>query len=137
MFHEAFPDEDLAGLVDYYGLGITDALAVGARFPERARGGRLAFRLDTHGGRYCEGLDLQDSYAVLDRHVPGAIRGYRTEGELRHLVGTGVSAAASWYLRENLDSAGFPTVRHVASSGFPPEKCHVIDRQRVVTGQSE
>src|SRR3546814_542852 len=126
MFHETFPDENLTVLVDYYGLEITDALAVVARFPELARGGRLAFRLDTHGGRYCEGLDLQDSYAVLDRHVPGAIRGYRTEGELRHLVGTGVSAAAIWYLRENLDRAGFPNVRIVASSGFTPEKCHVM-----------
>src|SRR3546814_1212084 len=49
-----------------------------------------------------------------------------TEGELRHLVGTGVSAAAIWYLRENLDRAGFPNVRIVASSGFTPEKCHVM-----------
>src|SRR3546814_1508041 len=66
----------------------------------------------------------------------------RTEGELRHLVGTGVSAAAIWYLRENLDRAGFPNVRIVASSGFTPEKCHVmalaqapvdiIDRKSVV-----
>jgi nicotinate phosphoribosyltransferase len=31
---------------------------------------------------------------VLERHAPHAIRGYRTEEELRHLVGTGVSAAA-------------------------------------------
>src|SRR3546814_6561049 len=57
MFHETFPDENLTVLVDYYGLEITDALAVVARFPELARGGRLAFRLDTQGGRYCDGLD--------------------------------------------------------------------------------
>ena len=126
MFHETFPDENLTVLVDYYGQEITDALAVSQRFPELARTGRLAFRLDTHGGRYCEGLDLQESYAVLDRHVPGAIRGYRTSGELRDLVGTGVSAAAIWHLRENLDRAGFPNVRIVASSGFSPEKCHVM-----------
>lgn len=126
MFHETFPDETLTVVVDYYGLEITDALAVAHRFPEMAAAGRLAFRLDTHGGRYIEGLDLQTSYAVLDRNVPEAIRSYRTEGELRHLVGTGVSAAAIWHLRESLDGAGFPNAKIVASSGFTPEKCHTI-----------
>lgn len=126
MFHETFPDETLTVVVDYYGLEITDALAVAHRFPEMAAAGRLAFRLDTHGGRYIEGLDLQTSYAVLDRNVPEAIRSYRTEGELRHLVGTGVSAAAIWHLRESLDNAGFPNAKIVASSGFTPEKCHTI-----------
>ena len=72
-------------------------------------------RLDTHGGRYIEGLDLARSYAVLERNVPAAIRGYRTEAELRHLVGTGVSAAAIWHMREQLDEAGFPRVKIVAS----------------------
>ena len=46
-------------------------------------------RIDTHGGRYCEGLDVQESYAVLDRHKPQAIRAYRTDHELKHLIGTG------------------------------------------------
>ena len=48
--------------------------------------------MDTPGGRYCEGLDLARSYEVLERHAPQSIRGYRTEEELRYLVGTGVSA---------------------------------------------
>lgn len=126
MFHETFPSDTLTVLVDYYGREVTDALAVARRFPEMAASGRLAFRLDTHGGRYLEGLDLQTSYAVLDRNVPEAIRSYRTEGELRYLVGTGVSAAAIWHVRENLDAAGFPNARIVASSGFTPEKCHTI-----------
>ena len=30
-------------------------------FPELAKAGRLALRLDTHGGRYVEGLDVQES----------------------------------------------------------------------------
>src|SRR5690606_20400010 len=126
MFHDTFPNDTLTVLVDYYGREVTDALAVARRFPEMAASGRLAFRLDTHGGRYVEGLDLQTSYAVLDRNVPEAIRSYRTERELRHLVGTGVSAAAIWHVRENLDEAGFPNARIVASSGFTPEKCHTI-----------
>lgn len=126
MFRETFPDENLTVLVDYYGREITDALECARRFPDLAETGRLAFRLDTHGGRYCEGLDLQSSYAVLDRHVPEAIRSYRTESELRYLVGTGVTAAAIWHLRESLNREGFPNAKIVASSGFTPEKCHTM-----------
>ena len=94
MFHETFPDEPMTVLADYFGREITDALAVCARFPDLAAVGRLSFRLDTHGGRFMEGLDPAESYAVLERHAPGAIRRYRSETELRYLVGTGVSAAA-------------------------------------------
>src|SRR5690349_18602587 len=107
MFHDAFPDEPLTALVDYFGQEVTDALAVARRFPELAAAGRLAVRLDTHGGRYLEELDLGRSYAVLEEHAPQAIRGYRTEQELRHLVGTGVTAAAIWHVRQRLDAEGF------------------------------
>lgn len=130
MFHETFPDEPLTVLVDYFGREVTDGLAVARRFPELAAEGRLAMRLDTHGGRFLEGLDPAESYAVLERHAPGAIRRYRSETELRHLVGTGVSAAAVWKMREELDHAGFPKVRIVASSGFGVGKCRVMAEAR-------
>src|SRR5947208_3696166 len=126
MFHETFPDEALTVLVDYFGRETSDAVAVCRRFPELAAAGRLAFRMDTPGGRYCEGLDLARSYEVLERHAPQSIRGYRTEAELRYLVGTGVTAAALWQLRQVLDEAGFPQARIVASSGFGPEKCRMM-----------
>ena len=126
MFRETFPDEALTVLVDYFGQETSDAVAVCRRFPELAGTGRLAFRMDTPGGRYCEGLDLARSYAVLARHAPQSIRGYRTEAELRCLVGTGVSAAALWTLRQMLNEAGFPNARIVASSGFGPEKCRMM-----------
>ncbi|HEX4171491.1 MAG TPA: nicotinate phosphoribosyltransferase [Acetobacteraceae bacterium] len=126
MFRETFPDEPMTVLCDYFGREITDSLAVCARFPELAAAGRLSFRLDTHGGRFVEGLDPPESYAVLERHAPGAIRRYRSETELRYLVGTGVSASAIWRLREALDGAGYPKVRIVASSGFGVEKCRVM-----------
>ncbi|MGI4745861.1 MAG: hypothetical protein ACRYGI_15685 [Janthinobacterium lividum] len=126
MFHESFPDVDLTVLTDYFGREITDGLEVCCRFPELAAAGRMAVRLDTHGGRFLEGLDPQLSYAVIERHVPGAIRRYRSETELRHLVGTGVSAAAIWRMREALDEAGFPAVRIIASSGFGVDKCRVM-----------
>lgn len=126
MFHETFPDEALTVLVDYFGREITDGLAVCQRFPDLAAAGQLALRLDTHGGRFLEGLDPAESYAVLERHAPGAIRRYRSETELRYLVGTGVSAAAVWRMREALNEAGFPAVRLVASSGFGVAKCRVM-----------
>ncbi len=126
MFAETFPDEPLTVVTDYYGAETSDAVAVCRRFPERAAEGRVAIRLDTHGGRYAEGLDLQKSYEVLDRNAPQAIRDYRTEGELRHLVGTGVTAAAIWHLRETLDGAGFPKTKITASSGFTAGKCRVM-----------
>jgi len=126
MYHETFPDEPLYVLVDYFGREIGDALAVCRRFPELAATGRLGIRLDTHGGRFVEGLDTAASYAVLERHAPDAIRTYRTERELRWLTGTGVTAAAIFHLRERLDEAGFPRVRIVASSGFNPEKCKLM-----------
>ena len=126
MFHEVFPEEPMTVLVDYFGLEITDSLAVCRRFPELAREGLLAMRVDTHGGRYVEGLDLAKSYAVLERHAPRAVRQYRSEAELKWLIGTGVTAAAIYHLRDKLDDAGFGKVRIVASSGFGPEKCRVM-----------
>jgi len=126
MFVETFPDDQVTVLVDYFGQEVSDALAVCARFPELAASGRLSVRLDTHGGRFVEGLDTQSSYAVLERKVPRAVRHYRTEDELRWLVGTGVSAAAIYHMRENLDRAGYPQVKIVASSGFNVAKCRVM-----------
>lgn len=126
MYAETFPDESLTVLVDYFGREISDTLAVCLRFPGQAAEGRLAVRIDTHGGRFVEGLDTAGSYAVLDRHVPEAVRHYRTEAELRWLVGTGVSAAAIYHLRDTLDEHGFDKVQIVASSGFSVGKCEVM-----------
>jgi nicotinate phosphoribosyltransferase len=126
MFHETFPDEPMTVLADYFGKEITDSIAVCARFPDLVATGRLSFRLDTHGGRFLEGLDPARGYAVLERHAPGAIRRYRDDAELRHLIGTGVSAAAIWRMREALNEAGYRGARIVASSGFGPAKCRVM-----------
>ena len=126
LFHQTIPDTPLTVLVDYFGAEITDALAVATRFRDLADAGELSVRIDTHGGRYVEGLDTPSSYAVLERNVPGALRGYRTDDELRLLLGTGVSAAAIWHLREQLDQHGFEKVKIIASSGFGPDKCRVF-----------
>ncbi len=113
-------------LVDYFGREVTDALTVARRFAAMASQGQLSVRIDTPGSRFIEGLDPPASYAVMDRHVPKVIRGYRSESELRHLVGAGVSAAAIWHLRDALNREGFHKVKIVASSGFDPAKCKVM-----------
>ncbi len=126
MFREANPGVPMTVLVDYFGQEITDSLAVCRAFPDMAGSGDLSVRVDTGGGRFVEGLDPPGSYAVLERNRPDAIRGYRSETELRYLIGTGVSAASIWHLREQLDENGFDNVKIVASSGFDPAKCKVM-----------
>ena len=126
MYVETYPGDPLTVLVDYFGREITDGLEVCRRFPEMAAAGKVSVRLDTHGGRYLEGLDPQESYSVLERNAPGALRRYRTQRELGYLIGTGVSAAAIWKMRAALNEAGFPAVKIVVSSGFGVEKCSVM-----------
>jgi nicotinate phosphoribosyltransferase len=126
MYREVFPDEGLTVLIDYFGTEIRDALDVCRAFPDLAAAGELRLRLDTHGGRFVEGLDTAASYAVLEKHKPRAVRQYRSETELKWLVGTGVSAAAIYHLRDHLDTAGFDKVKIIASSGFGPDKCKIM-----------
>jgi nicotinate phosphoribosyltransferase len=126
MYDETFPDEPMTVLVDYFAREVTDALTCCRRFPRRAAAGQLAVRIDTPGGRFIEGLDPPQSYAVLERNVPRALRGYRSDDELRYLVGPGVSAAAVWRMRECLDREGFHKVKIVCSSGFGPAKCRLM-----------
>lgn len=126
MFHDVYPDDSLFVLVDYFGKEVTDSLEVCRRFPELAAAGKLGVRIDTHGGRFIEGLDTASSYDVLNRHAAHAIRTYRTETELRWLTGTGVTAAAIFHIREKLDEGGFDKVKIIASSGFSPKKCKLM-----------
>ncbi len=126
MFHEQFPNQELGVLVDYFGQEITDSLAVCRAFPNLAAQGKISLRIDTHGGRYVEGLNRQSSYELLMCYAPETIQRYCSEKELTYLAGTGVSAAAIWYLRTKLDGAGFDKVKIIASSGFDIEKCRII-----------
>jgi nicotinate phosphoribosyltransferase len=126
MLYETFPGEPMTVLNDYFGREITDSLAVAARFPELVADGKLSLRLDTPGGRYCEGLDADSSRAVIERHAPAALAGDLSDAQRRDLIGEGVSAAAVWHLREQLDAAGFDKVKIVASSGFGPAKCKTM-----------
>lgn len=126
LFHEQFPDQILGVLVDYFGQEVTDGLEICRHFSRLAAEGKIMLRLDTHGGRFMEGLNRQSSYALLMRYAPETLQRYCSEKELMYLVGTGVSAAAIWYMREKLDEAGFDKVKIIASSGFDLDKCRVI-----------
>ncbi|QHI95308.1 nicotinate phosphoribosyltransferase [Aristophania vespae] len=123
MYVKVYPDEPLVVLVDYFGREISDAIEVCRHFPEYAARGDLSVRIDTHGGRFMEGLTMASSYEVLERHNPGIIRHYCSDKERQYLVGMGVSAAAIWRMREALDEAGFPKVKIIVSSGFSITKC--------------
>ncbi len=126
MYDECYPGAPMTVLVDYFAREITDSLTVCRRFPRRAAEGGLSVRIDTPGSRFIEGLDPPASYAVLERNAHEAVRGYRSDAELRYLVGPGVSAAAVWALREALNREGFAKVKIVASSGFGPAKCRLM-----------
>ena len=125
------PSEKLIILVDYFGKEITDTLAVCNKFRDRANKGKLSIRLDTHGGRYIEGLNIEKSYEIMEKYNKKSIQNYRNEKELKWLVGAGVSAAAVIHLRNILDNEGWRKVNIIASSGFTASKCKLFGNVRV------
>ena len=131
LYNKAYPKEKLAVLVDYFGNEVTDTLEVCNYFKDLVGKEKLFIRLDTHGGRYIEGLDTEKSYEVLEKYNPNCIRTYRNEQELKWLVGAGVSAAAIIHIRNTLDSRGYEKVKIIASSGFNPAKCKLFSAAKV------
>ena len=139
-------------LVDYQGLEITDALRTADWFFNDAKlhdkGKTLGVRLDTHGGRFAEGLDYDKSvdtvgnwlnvdgeYNIVE-HVLGPRAFQLDPGNIlvdkvrRVLFGSGVSVASIIHTREALDQAGFEKAHIVASSGFSPQKCQIMGAAR-------
>ena len=126
MFHETFPDEPMTVLVDYFGCEISDALAVCARFPDLAGSGSCRSDWTRMAGASWKGSILRRAMRCWSAMHPARSGATAVTTELRYLVGTGVSAAAIWRMREALDAAGYPRVRIVASSGFGVDKCRVM-----------
>ena len=131
IYNKSFPKEKLAVLVDYFGNEVTDTLKVCDYFKDLVDSEKLFIRLDTHGGRYIEGLDIEKSYKVLEMYNSNSIRTYRNEQELKWLVGAGVSAAAIIHIRNILDNNGYEKVKIIASSGFNPAKCKLFSAAKV------
>jgi nicotinate phosphoribosyltransferase len=148
LFVRSNPDDKLiVALVDYYEREYSDSLAVAEWFasaPE-CQGKTLGVRLDTHGGRFAEGLDYEHSVEIVAdwMHIAGkwpvvrAVMGDeaydltddKTRDDIAKLLfGTGVSAANIMHMRKTLNDHGHKGVQIVASSGFNVRKCRVMQR---------
>ena len=149
LFNEHLPHiAHLVALVDFNGKEISDSLRTADWFFNQAKldgkGKTLGIRLDTHGGRFAEGLDYDKSietvghwldvdgeYNIVE-HVLGPRAFQLDPGNIlvdkvrRVLFGSGVSVANIIYTREALDKAGFDKAQIVASSGFSPQKCQIM-----------
>lgn len=153
LFAKFVPEaEILVALVDYAGREVSDSISCARWFYEQARlqeqGKRFGVRIDTHGGRFAEGLDYEKSVETVGRwlgvdgeyniveHVVGQRAFQLDPGNIlidkvrRILFGKGVSVAAVIHVREALDAAGFKEVRIVASSGFDAQKCQIAGAAR-------
>ncbi len=149
MFAETLPEANsLIALVDYTGEEIKDSLRCARWFYEEAamdkQGKTFGIRLDTHGGRFAEGLDYEKSvevvgqwlkvlgeYSIVETVLGG--RAFQMDpGNIlvdkvrRILFGKGVSVASIIHARLALDGAGFMSAMIVGSSGFDPQKCQIM-----------
>lgn len=154
MYLEANPDDtNITALVDYFGQEITESLEIAKWFYNEnldLEGKRFGVRLDTHGGRFAEGLDYAKSVAIVCnwlkvcpgdefacvRRVIGddvydAVDDRYIDKVRKLLFGTGVSAANIINTREKLDSNGYPDVQIIASSGFDLFKCRIMAHANV------
>ncbi|SDF02636.1 hypothetical protein [Sporomusa acidovorans] len=149
MFMEANPEDyNIVALVDYYGKEITDSLAVAEWFYSQNFSPKtLGVRLDTHGGRFAEGLDFNKSVEIICNwlHVDSEYQAVRavigedtfdltddiTKDRVRKILfGTGVSAANIINTRNKLDQAGYKQVSIVVSSGFDLLKCKIMAKAK-------
>jgi nicotinate phosphoribosyltransferase len=149
LFHATLPEaKALFVLVDYTGEEITDALRCAKWFYEEEKlhlkGKTFGVRIDTHGGRFAEGLDYEKSvervghwlgssgeYNIVEQILGG--RAFQLDpGNIlvdkvrRILFGKGVSVASIIHVRLALDEAGYKDAQIVGSSGFDPQKCQVM-----------
>ncbi|MCA0434046.1 MAG: hypothetical protein LCH46_12375 [Proteobacteria bacterium] len=154
LFASTIPEaKSLIALVDYTGHEVSDTLRCADWFYNEAKldkqGKTFGVRLDTHGGRFAEGLDYEESVDVVGQwlKVPGeyniveAVLGGRAvqldptnilvDKVRRILFGKGVSAASAIHMRQSLDKAGYKSAQIVGSSGFDPQKCQIMGAARV------
>lgn len=140
--------KSIVALVDYSGREITDSLACADWFYGEANLGKsgktFGVRLDTHGGRFAEGLDYEKSvervgewlgvegeYNIVEFVLGGQAVQLDQSNILvdkvrRILFGSGVSVASIINTRRELDKAGHTGATIVASSGFDAQKCQVV-----------
>jgi len=118
-YADAFPDEKISVLVDYYGKELTDSMEC-----YKALGDRLgSVRIDTHGGRFCEGSEPNEVVAWnwLQSEYGFTLPMWDCE-DPQHVTGKGVTVEALYRLRQALNSVGGNKVKIVVSSGFCLDK---------------
>ncbi|WP_395685028.1 hypothetical protein [Aestuariivirga sp.] len=153
LFAASIPEaKTLTALVDYTGQEVTDSIRCAHWFYDEAKldreGKRFGVRLDTHGGRFAEGLDyeksvetvghwlgVQGEYNIVEQVLGGRAVQLDPSNILvdkvrRILFGKGVSAAAIIHVRQALDQAGYRQATIVGSSGFDPQKCQIMGAAR-------
>jgi nicotinate phosphoribosyltransferase len=149
LFASSLPEvRNLIALVDYTGQEVTDSIRCAQWFYDEAKldleGRSFGVRLDTHGGRFAEGLDYEKSvdtvgqwlgvhgeYNIVEQVLGG--RAFQLDPNnilvdkvRRILFGKGVSAAAIIHVRRALDEAGYSQATITGSSGFDPQKCQIM-----------
>lgn len=153
MYVQAVPeDTNIVALVDYFGKEITDSIEVAKWFysEEGPKNKTLGVRLDTHGGRFLEGLTYEKSvevvckwlniwpaneYAAVKRVLGAEAFDVASDDYIdrvrKLLFAQGVSAAAIIHTHKKLAKAGFPQVKIIASSGFDLFKCRIMGKANV------
>ena len=149
LFVSAVADSNtVIALVDYSAREVDDSLRCARWFYDEAKlheqGKTFGVRLDTHGGRFSQGLDYERSVDIVGQwlgvsgeyNIVEEVLGARAfhldasnilvDNVRRLLFGTGVTAAAAILVRQKLDEAGYKEARIVVSSGFDAQKCLVM-----------
>ncbi|WP_342642447.1 hypothetical protein [Rhodoligotrophos ferricapiens] len=142
----------ITALVDYQGREVDDSVRCARWFYDEAgldqQGRSFSVRLDTHGGRFAQGLDYERSvetvgqwlgvegeYNIVEKVL--GVRAFQLDAAnilidqvRRILFGKGVSVASIIHVRRALDEAGYRQAGIVASSGFDTQKCLVMGGAR-------
>lgn len=149
MYVEANPDDkNVVALVDYFGKETTEALEISKWFYEEGldkQGKTFGVRLDTHGGRFAEGLNYEKSVeivcnwlkvhptdenaalrSVVGDEVFDAVDNDYIDKVRKILYDKGVSAASIINIRNKLNHNGFDQTQIIASSGFDLFKCQIM-----------
>ena len=107
-YHELFPEDDLAALVDYNNDVITDSLKVAREFGDALK----SVRLDTS-------RTLVDKYFLRNHHLMGTFDP------------RGVNPELLFALREALDDDGFQHVKIMVTGGFTEERITEFEKAGV------
>lgn len=118
-FKRKFPGAPLNVLIDFEGRELDVCREAAETFGNQLS----AVRLDTHGGRVCQGCHEDPVPELVERILAQAPdREAARAGLDRHGFGKGVTIEAAYAVRRALDDAGANHVRLVVTSGFDANK---------------